>query len=82
MSYRAQCLLCKHAQRQGRRPSGCLRFEETQGIPLDVACVLAALLYQTAAERPCVAREGLHYGPDAYLAEDLPTGEPDDPDAR
>ena len=71
MSHAAQCLLCKHAYRRGNQVVGCLRFEESR-VDLDVAIVLAALIYQLAGSQRCVAHERLQYGPDAYMAQDLP----------
>jgi len=73
MSYAAQCFMCKHAHRRGNQVVGCLRFEESR-VDLDVAVVLAALIYQLAGKNRCVALEKLQYGPDAYIAEDLPAG--------
>jgi hypothetical protein len=73
-AYAAQCLLCKHAQRRGNMVVGCLRFEESS-LPIDVSAILAALLYQIAGKERCVAREALEFGPDAYMAEDLPLKE-------
>lgn len=71
MSHAAQCLLCRHARRQGRLPSGCLRFEASK-LDADTSSVLAAMLYQNAGTKRCPGFEKLEYGPDAYWAEDLP----------
>ena len=73
MSHAAQCMLCKHARRRGNQVVGCLRFEEARVDP-DVGSVLEALIYQLSGKGPCVAREKLEYGPDAYIAQDLPAG--------
>ena len=71
MSHAAQCLLCKHAQRRGNQVVSCLRFEFGP-LDVDTSAVLAALIYQLAGSQQCVAHERLQYGPDAYMAQDLP----------
>ena len=71
MSHAAQCMLCKHARRRGNQVVGCLRFEFGP-LDTDTSTVLAALIYQLAGSQRCVAREQLQYGPDAYMAQDLP----------
>lgn len=70
MSHAAQCTLCKHARWRGNRVIECLRFDHDGAT--DAELVLAALLFQIAATKPCVAMEKLQFGPDAYFAQDAP----------
>jgi hypothetical protein len=67
-------MLCRYAQWRHNRVLGCLRFENSP-LDLDTSIVLAALLFNLARDRRCVAREALQAGPDAYLAQDLPEQE-------
>lgn len=74
MSHAAQCMACKFAHWRGRTVDGCQAFEHA-AIPATVAIALTSLIYRAAAAAPCAVRERVYIGPDAYLAQDLPTKE-------
>lgn len=73
-AHAAQCMLCAHAQWRGRMVVGCLAFDD-EPLPTNAGRLLPVLTYRAAATAPCPVRSPLHVGPDAYLAQDLPTKE-------
>jgi hypothetical protein len=65
--------LCRHALHGRGIVKGCGRLEHTDGVHSDLALIMQALLFRLSNDMPCVAREPVQYGPDAYLAQELST---------